>query len=254
MKKETLFIAIGNQKGGVGKSTITTTIASYLQYIENKNIAIIDCDFPQYSIYKMRELDIETIYKSNELQAMLKKQFGEPQKKSYPIIVSQPEKAIQCATELIKSNNEEFDIIFFDLPGNVMDEGLLTMIFNLNYIFIPIIADNRVLQSSLSFTLAIKECLENRKINNRLRDVKLFWNKVDKRENTELYDFFNKTAKSENISILKTVLPDTKKFNKELSTKRSSTFRSTLFAPNSRMLRGSNLKELVKEMCNIIGI
>ncbi|MDH6310959.1 cellulose biosynthesis protein BcsQ [Dysgonomonas sp. PFB1-18] len=254
MKKETLFIAIGNQKGGVGKSTITATIASYLQYQMNMSVAIIDCDFPQYSIYKMRETDIETINKNKDLQVLLQKQFHNSNKKAYPIIAGTPENAIDLAVELTENSATTFDIVFFDLPGNVTSEGILKLMFNLNYIFVPIIADKRVLQSSLSFILAVKEFLGRKDINKRLNDVFIFWNKVDRRESTELYSMFNKVLKSENLSVLKTIIPDAKKYNKELSILKPTAFRSTLFAPDKKMLKGSNLEELVLEIIEKIGL
>ncbi len=43
MDKETLFVALSNQKGGVGKSAFTILLASYFHYVENLNVAVIDC-------------------------------------------------------------------------------------------------------------------------------------------------------------------------------------------------------------------
>ena len=34
MDKETLFVALSNQKGGVGKSAFTILLASYFHYVE----------------------------------------------------------------------------------------------------------------------------------------------------------------------------------------------------------------------------
>lgn len=47
MKKETVFIAINNQKGGVGKTTDTILLASYFQYRMGLRILLADCDLPQ---------------------------------------------------------------------------------------------------------------------------------------------------------------------------------------------------------------
>ncbi len=47
MKKEPLFIAIGNQKGGVGKTTYTVLLASYFHYQMGLRVLIVDCDAPQ---------------------------------------------------------------------------------------------------------------------------------------------------------------------------------------------------------------
>ena len=47
---ETKFVALSPQKGGAGKTTLTVLMASYLHYVRGIDVAIIDCDFPQYSI------------------------------------------------------------------------------------------------------------------------------------------------------------------------------------------------------------
>ena len=57
MSKEPLFVAVSNQKGGVGKSALTVVLSSYLHFEKNLNVAIIDCDSPQHSLVRMRERD-----------------------------------------------------------------------------------------------------------------------------------------------------------------------------------------------------
>lgn len=57
MSKEPLFVAVSNQKGGVGKSALTVVLASYFHFEKNLNVAIIDCDSPQHSLVRMRERD-----------------------------------------------------------------------------------------------------------------------------------------------------------------------------------------------------
>ena len=50
MKKETLYVAFSTQKGGVGKTTFTVLVASYLYYLKGYNVAVVDCDYPQHSM------------------------------------------------------------------------------------------------------------------------------------------------------------------------------------------------------------
>ena len=38
-------IAVCNQKGGVGKSTFTVLLASYLHYTLRHNVLVVDCDY-----------------------------------------------------------------------------------------------------------------------------------------------------------------------------------------------------------------
>ena len=61
MKKEPLFIAFSTQKGGAGKTTLTVLMASYLYYVKGYDVAVVDCDYPQFSLKDMRERDLKNI-------------------------------------------------------------------------------------------------------------------------------------------------------------------------------------------------
>ena len=61
MKKNPLFVAVSNQKGGVGKSTMLITLASLLNYSMGKNVAIVDCDSTQRSPVSYTHLTLPTI-------------------------------------------------------------------------------------------------------------------------------------------------------------------------------------------------
>jgi len=254
MEKKTIFIAFGNQKGGVGKSAFTTIYASYLHYELNKNVIVIDCDYPQHSIVNMRESDIETMGKNSQLQTLLERRFDQTGRKAYKIIKTNPETALDTVINLLDRNKIHTDVVLFDLPGTVNSQGVLNVIINLDYIFIPIIADRRTLDSSLSFALTLYKNIRDSSLACSLKEAYFFWNKVDKRENTELYDIFTELAEDMKLPVLKTQIPDTKKYNKELSVSRTDIFRSTLFPPDKRLLRNSNLDKLVVEINKIIGL
>ena len=71
MKKNPLFVAVSNQKGGVGKSTMLITLASLLNYSMGKNVAIVDCDSTQRSLFNMRERDMEMLDIKNKYMFFL---------------------------------------------------------------------------------------------------------------------------------------------------------------------------------------
>ena len=75
MSKEPLFVAISNQKGGVGKSALTVVLASYFHFEKDLNVAIIDCDSPQHSLVRMRERDKKTVTGSAYYQQLLRQQW-----------------------------------------------------------------------------------------------------------------------------------------------------------------------------------
>lgn len=254
METKTKFIAIGNQKGGVGKSALTVIYASYLHYELQKNVIIVDCDYPQHSIMNMRESDIETVNENKELQTALAKRFDQNGRKAYRILKSSAEDALEVVIDFMDNSPIPVDVVLFDIPGTVNSQGIVNLIVNLDYIFIPIIADKRVLTSSLSFALSLKGIIENTAGQLTLKDLFFFWNKVDGRENTELYTLFSDVANETGVKMLSTRIPDTKRYNKELSATRNEIFRSTLFPPDKRLLKNSRFDDLVSEINKIIGL
>ena len=117
----------------------------------------------------------------------------------------------------------------------------------MDYIFTPITADRVVLESSLSFAYTVSNLLIQDAAM-RLKGLHLFWNQVDGREKTDLYGIYEKTIADLNLPVLKTFIPDTKRYKKELSTDRVAVFRSTLFPADRRMVKGSHLEELITEI------
>ena len=75
MKKDTVLVAVCNQKGGVGKSTMTIMLAGYYHYLKGLNVAVIDCDYPQYSLVRMKERDMRTVENSDYFKQLLKSQY-----------------------------------------------------------------------------------------------------------------------------------------------------------------------------------
>ena len=86
----------------------------------------------------------------------------------------------------------------------------------------------------------------------RIQGLHLFWNQVDGREKTDLYRIYENTIGELKLPLMKTFIPDTKRYKKELSGDKTSVFRSTLFPADKRMIKGSNLEELVAEIGYII--
>ncbi len=54
------------------------------------------------------------------------------------------------------------------------------------------------------------------------------------------------------LKVLKTFLPDSKRFRRELTGEHRALFRSTLFPADGTLVKGSNLKEITEELLSII--
>jgi len=247
---EPIYVAFSTQKGGAGKTTLTVLVASYLHYVKGYNVAVVDCDFPQYSIHDMRQRDMDAALKDNYYKALAYEQFSRLQKKAYPIVCSRSEKAPEAAEGLIKLGHP-LDFIFFDLPGTINSESIVNTLATMDYIFTPIAADRVVMESSVKFASVINEHLISTGKSN-IKGLYLLWNMVDGREKTELYEVYEKVCAELALPVMKTFLPDSKRFRKETATERKAVFRSTLFPADKTLIRGSNLDKLVDEILTII--
>lgn len=187
MKKEPLLIAVASQKGGVGKSVFTVLLASILHYRKGYRVGVVDCDSPQHSIALMRERDIKSVMENDSLKVNLYRQHEQIQKRSYPVIKSDPEKAVEDLHRYMENEDAVFDVVLLDLPGTLRSEGVIYTISAIDYIFVPLKADNIVMQSSLEFTAVLEDELIS-KHNCNLKGVYFFWNMIDKRERKEVYE------------------------------------------------------------------
>ena len=86
-----------------------------------------------------------------------------------------------------------------------------------------------------------------------IKGLYLLWNMVDGREKTDLYRIYEKVAAEMGVPILKTILPDSKRFRREaMEEGNKAVFRSTLFPPEKALIKGSNLDALSEEILTII--
>lgn len=246
----TVYMSFANQKGGVGKTTFTSAFASFIHYQTKLNVLVVDADFPQHSLLANRQRDTERVNADAYLKQLAISQYRVTNKKAYPILKATPETAIQVAKNYLSKNNN-FHIVLFDLPGTVQSDGVLFTLSSLDVVFIPLIADRIVLESSLAFATTLDKTFRQNE-NVRLKDIYLFWNQVDGREKSDLYSIYEGVVKELNLVFLKNYVVDTKRFRKEIISERKQIFRSTLFSSSRRYLRDSNLEKLILEITKIV--
>ena len=235
MSKRCVFVAMSSQKGGVGKSTMTVLLAGYFHYVMGYNVAVVDCDYPQFSIKALRSRDTQNVEKNVNLQRMLCGQF------------ERSGKELETALPLTGG----CDILFFDLPGTVNSPGVIKTIVNMDYVFTPIIQDRMVMQSSLSFLLALKDFMQQNP-DMPLKEIRMFWNRMDGRVSKRLFHQYGLLFKELGLKVLDTVIPDMERYGRETSPEERNLFRSTLFPPSGKLLKGSGLDTLAGEIECII--
>ena len=250
-EKKTLSVAFSSQKGGVGKSTFTTLAASILHYRLGYNVAVFDCDFPQYSLIQMRERDLKMVMQNQVYKKLAHRQFSTINKKAYPILQCKAEDAPDRALEFLRSSMIPIDVLFFDLPGTVNTPGVLTTLAGLDYLFSPITADRVVIESTLSFTDVLTNVLMKNG-QSTIQEIKLFWNQVDGREKSPLYDVYEKVISELNLDLMQSYVMDSKRFRKEGEAEAKTVFRSTLLAPDERLMKACHLDLFMQEFLKTI--
>lgn len=253
MKKEPLFIAFSTQKGGVGKSAMTVLTASILHYRMGYSVAVFDCDYPQWSISKMRDRDTKTVIESERFKMLAYEQFTSINKKAYPVISCKPDEVIETADAFLEGASIDYDFLFFDLPGTINSAGIINSISRMNYIFSPIIADRLVLESTLAFMNVLNGVLVKGG-ETGIKGIRLFWNMVDGREKSELYTHYENVIRELELSLMKTYLPDSKRFRKEMSAEveNRQISRSTLFPIDKRLSKPTRIDDFIAEFLQIV--
>ena len=163
-----------------------------------------------------------------------------------------PEDAKQTAYEFLDRSETAYDLVLTDLPGTVNAAGVFRSLVNMDYLFVPVTQNRMVMQSSMNFVLAIRELL-SRNDSFPLKDIRLFWNCMDRRVSKELYRAYTEIFRHLKLKTLETVLPKAERFNRGICTD-GQVFRSTLFPPSPSLLKGSHIDLLADELETILGL
>ncbi len=120
--------AISTQKGGAGKTTLTVLVASYLHYVKGYNVAVVDCDFPQYSIHDMRKRDMKAVMEDGHYKVLAYEQLKRLKKNPYTVgDSSRAEDAVKTAENLVAAQ-PDLDFVLFDLPGTINNADVVQTI------------------------------------------------------------------------------------------------------------------------------
>jgi len=250
-KHKTVFIAFSSQKGGVGKSTFTTLVASTLHYRLGYNVAVFDADFPQHSLMKMKARDLAMVMENEALKKLAYKQFSTINKKAYPIMQHKADSVLDAAQEFLSTSSVPIDVVFFDLPGTVNTPGILKALAGMHHIFTPITADRVVMESTLIFTQLLQDVIM-KKGETSIETINLFWNQVDGRESTPLYDVYNQLIEQLGLSRMQSQIKNSTRFRKESEVNSKTVFRSTLMPPDERLMKTCHLDLFMNEFLKII--
>ena len=142
---KTPIVGCVNQKGGVGKSTLTTLLANIFYFQKDLSVAIIDADFPQQTIFKRREENAAYIRSKPWLKELSEQMYAK--RPPIQVFAIQPHEV----EATIQSIQEHFDIIFLDIAGTLNQVDIQATLWHINYFFIPVLQDEDSFKSTKDF-------------------------------------------------------------------------------------------------------
>lgn len=248
-----IYVAFATQKGGVGKSTLTALVSSYLYYKEGIEVVAVDCDSTQHSLNVYRQHDLMVTEENPYLKKVMHRFYMQFNKGAYDILLTSPSEAVDVADEYVR-NNPATQVVFFDITGTINDRNIIDLLAQMDYLFVPITTETGEMASSIAFASNVYNLMVATGATN-IRELHLVWNKINSRDKPNLCEIIDKYIAKLGLNSLDTVLVKSNKFEKDgRETGKTGLFRSTMLPPDNRMLKGSNLPELVAEIRNIIKV
>ena len=160
-----MVITFGNQKGGVGKTTLCTLFANYLASIGKKTL-VVDCD-NQQTITEKRKADKKKYTDAKFLYNV--QSFN----------ISNVEHVQNLMANLRKMNG----VILIDAPGNLAQQGLIPLFAMSDYVVCPFQYETTSVNSTITFILFLQKLKDSFK----QMETKTFFvvNRHDKRYGTQ---------------------------------------------------------------------
>lgn len=131
-----MICLFGNQKGGVGKSTLTVTSGNYLSLAKDWPVTIIDMDYQQSISQKFEKAKVL--------------ENSEP----YEVLPANLESFSLLIPVLTKNKK---DAVLIDLPGKLDDDGLIPVFQAADLVICPFSYDEFTFESTVLFTVVLKK-------------------------------------------------------------------------------------------------
>ena len=201
-------ISFATQKGGAGKSTVLSLLASYLYFVKGTSIAVIDADHPQHSISALRKSESNRLQKDESFSSQVLGHVGA--RGLYPVAESEMEyvfkrKNKKEASAYEKCQKVNFDYVLIDTPGSLKIRGLKDVLDRSDRIIVPLEPEVMSLSSTIAFLNAVKALLPGEGAGEK---VIAFWNKITIRSHQYLMEDQNAFFKDViGIQVMKNYIP-----------------------------------------------
>lgn len=131
-----MICLFGNQKGGVGKSTLTVLSGNYLTLAKDWPVTVIDMDYQQSISQKYEKAKVlENAEPYEVLPANLE---------TFPML-----------RDVLTRNKK--DAILIDLPGKLDDDGLIAVFKSADMVVCPFAYDEFTYESTVLFIVVLKK-------------------------------------------------------------------------------------------------
>lgn len=151
------ILTFGNQKGGVGKTTLTNQLAMYIHNKSEYSVLVIDGDYLQESLSSTRKQekdewlnsmkqDLEA--KGKEWNKSIEKMFGDKYDEQCYTIVTKDTNSILNS---IPKYSQDYDFILIDMPGSLIGEGIIKLYMYIDFLFIPLDVSPKDMDASRRF-------------------------------------------------------------------------------------------------------
>ena len=234
--KQPHVIAFATQKGGAGKSTIGTHMASALSYLYGYKVAMLDCDYPQNTLHTYRLHEQGLLQNDKAFQERLLKQGLAP----YPIAISSMEKAVDSVEKLA---GQGYDFILVDTPGTVNVAGLPELLLRVDHIFLPMEPDMGTIASTMSYMAILGDFIQTQRPESNLVGFYAFWNKFIKAERRTVYTKTETLFKEKGFPLLNSRVESLVSIKEK---------RSTMFSLPEKELSKLGLGRLIMEILEMV--
>jgi len=195
--KEPKIISIMHRKGGVGKSSMIISLATYLNH-KGHNSIILDLDPKNETCTMLRNRNIEDAEKLS-LKSKASREYHrlKAQNKIYPIQTIAP-KDLSLTLSKIREGNDKFKIeyVFIDSPGAVEDQGFIETIKQVQHVLIPMINDQKNDENTIEYYLKLDEMKP--KLSN-IKTIDIFFNNIEYSLKDAMETLMKNKIKKENL-------------------------------------------------------
>lgn len=229
-------VSIYNEKGGVGKTTVSYLLAGYLAYEKGLKVCVLDFDSPTFHFCSIRDLELRFLENPKSALSVWLRD-NHPAADPYDVIRMSTDKAGCYDIDSIFKTvmdvcSRDYDYVIMDFPGRFSDnEPISYLAANgfIDFVAVPMDTDSQARKSAL----VVAEALHRSGV-----ACAAFWNKVTIYESKGDGSRFRRGAEPfarYGIPVMESMVREIRKFSRDAN--ENLFIRSTLCFPKRYILQ-----------------